>query len=154
VENGHFEPVDTRAFPQTLRITFHYDADGQITKVVRKTFEMIAPGSPGPPPVENEDVGTWVELRDVKNTTLFHQLVHDPFQTHAEVYSPEGTIEAFDRPPQAGQFDVLLPAMDAAEDLALISGGGAGPDERIRPGRVVIQIPLDEIPPDEPERKK
>jgi hypothetical protein len=45
------EPVDTRRFPSSWRLTFRYDEDGTVELAGREEVPMVAPGSPGSSPV-------------------------------------------------------------------------------------------------------
>lgn len=103
------EPVDTRAFPTSLRITFEFDEDD--VRVAREQeVRMIAPPSPGRPPKEG-DVGAWLDLLDEGNAVRFFRRIHDPFNLIAEHHSPDGSHEVVIRPRGKGFFQVLVPSI-------------------------------------------
>ena len=118
-----FAPLDTSRFTTTLRVTFEFDAHGVWVRS-KEHVEMIAP--PSPVPVPEDGVGTLVELRSGEGEILFQRVVHDAFQTIAEHPSPDGGMEAFQRPIEQGEFEVLLPLMDDATHGRLIWGEDAG----------------------------
>jgi hypothetical protein len=122
-DEADFEPLDRSNFPMTVRVTFEFDAD-RIRVRSKEHVEMIAP--PSPAPIPPSTTGTLVELRSDDEEILFRRALHDPFQTFAEHHSPAGRIEAWQRPVEHGEFEVLLPLMDEATHGVLIPGEDAG----------------------------
>jgi hypothetical protein len=122
-DSADFEPLDASRFPKTVRVTFEFDAHGVR---VRSTewVEMIAP--PSPAPIPDSGAGTWVELRSAQEEILFCCVLHDPTQRFADHPSPGGGIEAWERPVEQGEFEVLLPLMDEATHGRLVLGEDAG----------------------------
>ena len=111
-----------RSYPrEAIRATFRYDARGKVTLANVAREEMIAPPQVGEPPRAGTHSGTWIELADDKGDVLSHVVLHDPFKLTVEHHSPEGVIERFERPLRAGEFDVLLPAMPRATNVAVFS---------------------------------
>jgi hypothetical protein len=121
-ETPGYEPVDTRRFPSSWRLTFRYDEDGVVELADRVELPMIAPGSPGPMPSGGEYSGTWVELRDRQGRVLFDRVLHDPFRTMLEVHHPPGRrSQVVPGPRQPGEFEVLVPAMAEATTVVVWS---------------------------------
>lgn len=141
--------MDTREYPSSWRLTFRFDGE-RVELVRRERLPMIAPGSPGTPPVAGEQGGSWVEIQDERQSPVFHRLLHDPFRTSAEVHSPDGRIELHTGPPQPGEFDVVVPDAPEATSVALFTGelgppgGGRRLDPPRRVAREVFRFPLRE----------
>jgi hypothetical protein len=122
VDETEQQPVDTRRFPSSWRLTFRYDEGGVIELADRKDLPMIAPGSPGPMPSGGEYSGSWVELQDQQGRVLFERVLHDPFRTMVEVHYPPGRkSKVVPGPRQAGEFEVLVPAMPDATTVVVWS---------------------------------
>jgi hypothetical protein len=116
------QPVDTRRFPSSWRLTFRYDEGGVVELADRKDLPMIAPGSPGPTASGGEYSGTWVELQDQQGRVLFERVLHDPFRTMVEVHYPPGRkSKVVPGPRQPGEFEVLVPAMPDAATVVVWS---------------------------------
>jgi hypothetical protein len=116
------QPVDTREFPSSWRLTFRYDEGGVIELADRKDLPMIAPGSPGPTASGEEYSGTWVQLQDQQGRVLFERVLHDPFRTMLEVHYPPGRqSKVVPGPRQPGEFEVLVPAMPNAATVVVWS---------------------------------
>jgi hypothetical protein len=128
VDETEQQPVDTRRFPSSWRLTFRYNEDGAVELADRKDLPMIAPGSPGPTASGGEFSGSWVELQDRQGRVLFERVLHNPFRTMVEVHHPPGRrSQAVPGPLQPGEFEVLLPAMpDAAAVVVWSSELDAG----------------------------
>jgi hypothetical protein len=74
------EPVDTRSFPSSWRLTFRYDEDGTVELAEQEAVPMVAPGSPGPIRTGGGYSGSWVELQDQQGRVLIDYVLHDPFR--------------------------------------------------------------------------
>jgi len=116
------ERVDTRRFPSSWRLTFHYDENGAVVLADRDDLPMIAPGSPEPVSSRGEYSGTWVELQDSQGRVLFERVLHDPFRAILELRYPSARrTEAVYGPQGPGEFEVLLPAMPDATAVVVWS---------------------------------
>ena len=138
------ERVDTRRFPSSWRLTFHYDENGAVVLAGREDLPMVAPGSPEPVSSRGEYSGTWVELQDSQGRVLFERVLHDPFRAKVELRYPSGRrTEAGYGPREPGEFEVLLPAMpDAAAVVVWSSELDAG--RRDEAAREVARFSLGE----------
>src|SRR5207245_91362 len=77
-----------------------------------------APPAPLP---EGERSGFWIEVRGKDGETLYHRALHDPLQEDTEVFGDEPG-EGLYRVPnelQQGEFEVLVPDIPGAADVAL-----------------------------------
>jgi hypothetical protein len=137
-DEADFEPLDRSNFPMTVRVTFEFDAD-RIRVRSKEHVEMIAP--PSPAPIPESGAGTLVELRSAEEETLFRRVLYDAFRTFAEPPSRDGRIEAFQRPVEQGEFEVLLPLMDEATHGRLIWGEDAG----LPPPQTPLTFDLEEL---------
>lgn len=116
------QPVDTRRFPSSWRLTFRYDQDGTVELAGRKDLPMIAPGGPGPTASGGEFSGSWVQLQDRQGQVLFERVLHDPFRTMLEVHQPpDRRSQAVAGQLRPGEFEVLVPAMPEATTVVVWS---------------------------------
>ena len=103
-----------------LRLTFSYNRQGVTLGSIRTVEGMPTPESD---PIEHDpEAGFWYELRDADNTTLYREVLHNPVRYDAEIYlEGEGTIvrQVFDN--YADTFDLLVPALATATQIALFS---------------------------------
>jgi hypothetical protein len=103
-------------------LTFRYDQDGAVELARRQELPMVAPGSPGPITSGGEYSGSWVELQDRQGRVLFERVLHDPFRSMVEVHYPPGRkSKVVPGPRQAGEFEVLLPAIPEATTVVVWS---------------------------------
>jgi hypothetical protein len=114
------QPIDTRAYRFSWRLRFRFSGS-EVELIDQKRVAMIAPPSIGELPQEGKNSGTWLELRDSDDRTLFVRRLHDPFQTIAEHHSPEGKIEAATRIPTNGEFETVVPDMPQLRTAILFS---------------------------------
>jgi len=112
--------VDTRQHRLSWRLTFSFDGT-TVRLAKQQTIEKIAPASVGESPKAGRHSGAWLELRDGRDRLLFVRRLYNPFQTLAEHHSPDGKIEVHLRPPQRGQFDAIVPAIEQARFAVLMS---------------------------------
>ncbi|MDQ3936177.1 MAG: hypothetical protein M3340_16265 [Actinomycetota bacterium] len=153
-KSDRFEPVDTRRARGAWRLTFRFDgSDVQLARSER--VDMIAPASPSAPPRSGEKrSGAWLDLKGPGGRTVFHRPLRDPFQTRAEVHSPDGQIRVVFRPPEPCEFQALLPYLPDATTVVLWS---SPPEPALagEPAREQARFELEEEkkPPDEPPRK-
>ena len=117
------EPVDTRRFPSSWRLTFRYDEHGTVELADREEVAMVAPGSPGPIRTDGEDYsGSWVELQDQQGRVLFDFVLHDPFRRLLAVHYPPGPAnQVVPGPPRRGEFTVVVPVMPEATTVVVWS---------------------------------
>jgi hypothetical protein len=145
-ETTEQQPVDTRRFPTSWRLTFRYDEHGAVELADRKELSMIAPGSPGPTTSGRDYSGSWVELQDRQGRVLFERVVHNPFRTMIEVHDPPGRrSQGKPGPLQPGEFEVLLPAIPDAAAVAVWSSE-LDADRRTQAAREVGRFDLDQGP--------
>lgn len=112
--------IDTRAYRTSWRLTFRFDGE-QIELAGAERIAKVSPGGPVPPPAGTEASGSWVDLVDQGGRVLFRRVLHDPFSTIAEHHSPDGRIEVVRRPPEPGEFQVVVPDMPDGSDVAVWS---------------------------------
>jgi len=142
----------------TLRLTFAYD--GSEVRLIRsQRVEMIAPPPVTPCPEEGQS-GNWFEVRDEKDTLLYHRVLHDPMPTSVEVFSndPQQSIFRIPEPDPKGQFTLLVPDLPDARQFVF---HGTLPDAEsdFPPSRPLVRRSFDELrrfesdpPDDDPAR--
>jgi hypothetical protein len=110
---------DAGATDTALRLTFSYNRESVNLNFIRTLEEM--PTSESDPLSHEPEAGFWYELRDADNTPLYRQVVHNPLRYDAEVYLDEETIvrQVFDD--YADTFDLLVPKLPTATQIALFS---------------------------------
>jgi hypothetical protein len=114
------EDVTAGTTDSALRLTFSYNREGVTLDSIRTLEEMATPESD--PLEHDQEAGFWYELRDADNTTLYRQVLQNPVRYDAEIYlEDEQTIvrQLFDD--YADTFDVLVPALATATQIALFS---------------------------------
>ncbi len=112
--------IDTRAYRTSWRLTFRFDGD-KIELASAERIARVAPGGPTPPAVGTAASGSWVDLVDQDGRVLFRRVLHDPFRTVAEHHSPDGRIEVVRRPPEPGEFQVVVPDIPDGSSVAVWS---------------------------------
>jgi hypothetical protein len=122
-ETPDHEPVDTRRFPSSWRLTFRYDEEGTVELAGREEVPMVAPGSPGLIRSDGGDYsGSWVELQDQQGRVLFDFVLHDPFRRLLAVHYPPGPAnQVVPGPPRRGEFTVVVPVMPEATTVVVWS---------------------------------
>ena len=143
--DGEF--VDTRPYRSSWRLTFRFEGD-QVELASAERISRVAPGGPVPPPAETEASGSWVDLVDGRGQVIFRRVLHDPFQTMAEHHSPDGHIEVVRRPPESGEFGVVVPDMPGGSYVAVWSSPLA-PEAALDPARELGRFPLTDARPAE-----
>jgi hypothetical protein len=136
------------AGPRSVRLIFRYDGD-QVELLSRQPVDMVPPPS-GPLGEFTERLGTWVEVRDGKDTALHRQILSDPVRTSAEVFSPdpEENLSRVERTRRTGAFTVVVPDLPEADHVALVMAGVASAPgaEGLEPapseGERVLRFPL------------
>jgi hypothetical protein len=110
---------DTAANDSALRLTFSYNRESVTLDSIQTLEEM--PTSESDPLEHDPEAGFWYELRDADNTTLYRQVIHNPLRYDAEIYLDEETIvrQVFDD--YADTFDLLVPKLPTATQIALFS---------------------------------
>jgi len=119
---------------------FRFDGT-QVQLASRTAVDMIPPAAVGEMPRAGTHAGAWIELRDRRGRPIFFQRLQDPFRTIAEHHSPDGKIEVFVRPPESGQFEVIVPALPDAATVAVISSP-VGDARSTEPAREVARFDL------------
>jgi hypothetical protein len=142
-ERPDHEPVDTRRFPSSWRLTFRYDEAGTIELAGQEAVPMVAPGSPGPIRTGGGDYsGSWVELQDAQGRVLIDYVLHDPFRRLLAVHYPPGPRnQVVPGPPHPGEFTVIVPAMPEAT-TAVVWSSPLEAEGRSEAAREVGRFPL------------
>jgi hypothetical protein len=142
-ETPDHEPVDTRRFPSSWRLTFRYDEDGTVELAGQEEVPMVAPGSPGPIRTGGGDYsGSWVELQDQQGRVLFDYVLHDPFRRLLAVHYPPGpSNQVVPGPPRPGEFTVVVPALPEATTVVVWSSPLEA-ERRSEAAREVGRFPL------------
>jgi hypothetical protein len=144
------DPIDTRPYRTSWRLTFRFDGE-KVELAAAERIAKVAPGGP-PPPAGTALSGSWVDLVDRRGRVLYRRILHDPFRTTAEHHSPDGQIELVRRPPEAGEFQVVVPDMPAGADVAVWSSPLA-PEAALDPARELGRFRLsDRKPRDDKEQ--
>lgn len=121
-EMAENQPLNTRRFPASWRLTFHFDEDGAVELARRQQLPMIAPGSPDPSLTGRDYSGSWVELQDRQGRVLFERVLHNPFRTTVEVHYPPGrNSQVVSGPRQAGEFEAVVPVIPEATTVVVWS---------------------------------
>lgn len=110
--------VDTRRYRHTLRLRFEFDGES-LELISRVRVAMIAPGSPARRPKVGEDGGLWVEVLGDDKHVLFHRVLSNPLRARVEVHSPDRKHEMLHGDPQPGTFEVLIPDIPGARQVAV-----------------------------------
>jgi hypothetical protein len=86
---------------------------------VERVFARVQ--DPPAPLPEGERSGFWIELRGKAGETLYHRVLHDPLQEDTEVFGdePGGDLYLVPNERQEGEFEVLVPDVPGAVDVAL-----------------------------------
>lgn len=112
------------------RLTFVY-RDGQIELIDQRPVEMTLPAEtavrePG------ERAEFWCELRSAEAEVLYRRETPDPIPTDVEVFSddPEQSIERAPHPPREGVFSVVVPEIEAADEVLLLRSLPGPPPRR------------------------
>jgi hypothetical protein len=110
---------DTAANDSALRLTFSYNRESVTLDSIQTLEEM--PTSESDPLEHEPEAGFWYELRDADNTSLYRQVMQNPLRYDAEIYLDEETIvrQVFDE--YADTFDLLVPKLATATQIALFS---------------------------------
>ena len=109
--------------PQALRLTFAFEG-AEVRLVSRQPIEMIAPPTDRLYGYEHEQ-GFWIEVRSSQDETVHRQVMHDPLRYDVEVFSPDPKESVVRRPVEkpSGSFSVVVPDLNEAEHVALLSSG-------------------------------
>ena len=106
--------------PTAVRLIFEYEGD-QVRLVAQQRVDVAVPGldldvSPTPRP------GRYVEARAATNEALSRVPIRDAFGGSVEVFpeEPGSTITRMDVAEPRGAFTVVLPAPEAAEQVAVV----------------------------------
>lgn len=102
------EEVGART-PAAWRLTFEYEGDS-VRLVDRQPVSMLAPVDDAELLARGED-GYWIEVRDDEGHPLYQQVLHQPLQTHYEVFSPEPGVspQLVPNPDSRGAFQAVVP---------------------------------------------
>jgi hypothetical protein len=128
--------VDTRTYRSSWRLTFRFDGD-QVELASAERVARVAPGG-------TEASGSWVDLVDRRGRVLFRRVLHDPFRTTAEHHSPDGQIEVVRRPPESGEFQVVVPDMPDGSDVSVWSSP-LEPEAALNPAQELGRFRLSDL---------
>ena len=136
-----------RAPRGAVRLTFSYER-GDIWLIDRQRVDMIAP--PGEPDrIARHAIGSWVELRDVRNRVLYQRVVSQPIRFETETFGERPGDPLGWRPvaDPSGSFALVVPDLPDAERVALFSpplkAEAAG-----EPASELLSVPLRDDGPD------
>jgi hypothetical protein len=134
IDEQPFEPVDTSRYPTSVRVLFAFDAEGVHVKSMTQV-EMTAPTTPFPLP--ERATGTWVQLCDSAGDVLFYRILYaELYPRRVEQAGADGKLTTVASPTNEGEFDVVLPLIDAATEIQVIrypprpDGGGSPKPQR------------------------
>jgi hypothetical protein len=106
---------------RVLRLTFAFDGD-EVTLVSRHSVEMVLPPSD---PVEGfeRQQGSWYELKDAQDRTLYRRVAPHLVPRDVEVFSgdPSRPIARHPVARPTGVFTVLVPDVEEGKALTLSS---------------------------------
>ena len=127
--------------PAAVRLIFEYEGD-QVRLVAQQRVDVAVPGldldvSPIPPP------GHYVEARSATNEALSRVPIREAFSGSAEVFpeEPGSPITRVDVAEPRGAFTVVLPAPEAAEQVAVVRVTEPQPEARSVPGGATSPVP-------------
>lgn len=110
-----------------MRLTFAFDEDG-IRLVDRTPVEKRIPPSDDvvddPPPS-----ALAAELRTAQDAATFRRVLHDAIPQDVEVFDPVEGVSRRPVAPASGSFTVLVPDDADAEDVVLVAGADAMPEQ-------------------------
>jgi hypothetical protein len=138
--------------PRALRLTFSYEGD-RVELVDRREVEMTVPASSDLERYEQRS-GSWVELRATDGRPLYRRVLDRIIPTDVEIV-PEAEGGPFTRallPDRRGTFDVLVPVLDEAESLAVLTSAptrevdAAKIAARAVPATEVVVLTLHDLP--------
>lgn len=95
--------------PAAWRLTFEYEGDS-VRLVGRQPVSMLAPVDDAELLARGQE-GYWIEVRDEGGRPLYQQVLHQPLQTHYEVFSPEPGVRPHlvPNPDVRGAFSAVVP---------------------------------------------
>jgi hypothetical protein len=107
-----------------IRLIFEYEGR-RVRLLSRQRVDMLPP--PSDPLVGEGQLGFWVDVRDAGGRVLHHQVMQDPVRGDVEAFSDEPDVSVVRIPVSEprGNFAVLVPALEAADHLALMSSAPA-----------------------------
>jgi len=118
MSTAHSDQTAARS-THALRLTFAYRGEDIRLVGVQRVFARVqAPPAPLP---EGERSGFWIEVRGKAGEPLYHRALHDPLQEDTEVFGdePGGALYRVPNEQQEGQFEVMVPDIAGAVDVAL-----------------------------------
>jgi hypothetical protein len=133
--SGQYPPPSRRS----RRLTFSYSTTDVTDCEVSEPIDMIAPPLGLARPKEEENSGSWVELRDEDGDVLFCRRVHDPFRRYAEGFA-DGTIDAVQRAVVEDEFEVIVPDVANVRTIAVVSSELTPDDDPEAQGRAAWTI--------------
>jgi hypothetical protein len=124
-----------------IRLIFEYDGD-EVRLISRQHVDMPVPPTDALERYEGQQ-GSWAEVRDADDTTLYRQILHDPIRRDAEVFSdgPEQSIARVPVERPTGVFFVLVPDFPEADHVALMNSPPARPGLRATANES-LRVPL------------
>ena len=127
--------------PRAVRLTFTYEGD-EVRLVSRQPVEMIAPPTDRLAGYEGEQ-GFWIEVRSGQDETLHRRVMQNPLRRDVEVFSPDPEQSVVRVPVEkpTGSFSVVVPDLDEADHVALLSSGAPSAVGRDVPLEVAARAP-------------
>ncbi|WP_024287477.1 hypothetical protein [Cellulomonas sp. KRMCY2] len=110
---------DAPSTPYAWRLTFEYEGE-EVRLVARQRVAMLAPVDDAELLDRGQD-GFWLELRDEADGSVYRQVLHEPVQTHYEVFSPDpAELPHHVTAPQVrGVFQAVVPDLADGRSIAL-----------------------------------
>jgi hypothetical protein len=111
---------------RAVRLRFAYEGN-DVRLVSQQRVEMIVPPADALSGFASEQ-GFWVEVRTAQEEVLHRRVMHDPLRQDVEVFSPDPAQSIVRTPVErpSGTFTVLVPDIDEADHVALMSSAAPG----------------------------
>jgi hypothetical protein len=125
---------------KAVRLRFAYEGN-DVRLEGQQPLEMVVPPTDALSGYEGEQ-GFWVEVRTAQDEVLHRQVMRDPLRQDVEVFSPDPTQSIVRAPVEqpSGAFTVLIPDIDEADHVALMSSA-----ERGKAPEMVARSPATEL---------
>lgn len=132
--NGSSEPAPTRA----VRLIFEYEGDA-VRLVSQQQVDMAVTGFDL---ARAQHPGVYVDARDAAGRTLARVPAREAFAASAEVFPerPGEPIVRVDVAKPKGAFTVVVPAPQAAQQVAVVRVAPAKPGAPIPPGAATSRV--------------
>lgn len=125
------------------RLTFRWNGT-EIELLNRRQVQMIAPATAAARPIAGQDAGTWLELRDASDKTLYYRSITRLMGAKAEVFHLDGRMTHHLGDPGIGQFEIVVPDLPQAAWVCIISSPFQLKALLHEPAREIARFPLRE----------